>query len=553
MDFFFLVIQRNGFLSRLKYSLIRQLNYMFFGSQPWFFASKCRLSPSPIVQVRPLSDERRLQKVDEVPFDELRPEFRRDFALLQDALLSRPLPKTLGAASNRSSGNNSSSGRPLTGPMYATLVEEYARAVSGPSGVPVIATAWESVAAQEVAAAAAEAAQQHANALVALGADAPPGHYDNADVAFNSSTAGDDKSTDATAMDNRDESGAGVALSPSASTFLPRDQAEGAAAHARAYATCLTLFDARADGSAAASARQALEATMTAAFKDWSTRNAAASQRASQQVLSQLYTKSGLAALEALPTHDVSAETATGGAAGVVAGDKTNGSETVASSEGNLSGGGGAAVEDAKHPLADPKEGPALVARLFGQLTAEFNQIAFGSDSSSSSSSSLGPRASAELAAFLAVKWPLLSARCAAAAHAAQETEAAKLDAMLADTQRRIAAAETRDGARNGDAAAKASEVSALRLEVAKLGAQADGTRARQAVLEQQRVEAQKRASDLTLAAEEAQQETERLAEDLRRAKNEAADLEKERALLQDRLEAIPAYEPPPAACCALQ
>jgi len=137
---------------------------------------------------------------------------------------------------------------------------------------------------------------------------------------------------------------------------------------------------------------------------------------------------------------------------------------------------------------------------------------------------------------------PLLSARYAAAAHPAQETEAAKLDFDRHATPH-SRCRNPRDGVRNGDAAAKDSEVSALRLEVAKLGAQADdGTSARQAVLEQQRVEAQKRASDLTLAAEEAQQETERLAEDLRHANNAAADLEKERALLQDRLEAIPAY-----------
>jgi len=501
--------------------------------------------------VRPLSDERRLQKVDEVPFEELRPEFRRDFAQLQDALLSRPLPKTLGGSgpnSNNGSGH-SSRGRPLTGPMYATLVEEYARAVSGPSGVPVIATAWESVAAQEVEAAAADAAKEHANALAALGTDAPPEHFENVEGAFNNDTAGDGDGASINATAGRGEPEADPAVPSSAGTFLPRDQAEGAVVHARAYAKCLKLFDTRADGSAAASARQALETTMTAAFHDWSTRNAAASQQASQRVLSELYTKSGLAALEALPTHVLFAEATTGGAgeAGVVAGDNTGGSETV----NNSNSSSGAAQEDETHPLADPKEGPALLARLFGQLTADFNRIANGS--SSSSSSSLGPRASAELAAFLAVKWPLLSARCAAAAHAAQETEAAKVDAVLADTKRRVAAAETRDGARNGDAAAKDSEVSALRLEVAKLGAQADGTSARQAVLEQQRVEAQKRASDLTLAAEEAQQETERLAEDLRRAKNEAADLEKERALLQDRLEAIPAYEPPPAACCALQ
>ena len=64
---------------------------------------------------------------------------------------------------------------------------------------------------------------------------------------------------------------------------------------------------------------------------------------------------------------------------------------------------------------------------------------------------------------------------------------------------------------------------------------------------------AQARASRLTLAAEEAQQEAERLQGDLRRAQDAVTSVEKERAQLQDRLEAVPAYEPPPVACCVLQ
>ena len=90
--------------------------------------------------VRPVADERDLQRLDALPESALRPEFRQGMRELTDRVLSLAAPKRLGRSF-------------VTGPALAALAQAYVAAING-GAVPSIASAWAGVAEAECRAAA---------------------------------------------------------------------------------------------------------------------------------------------------------------------------------------------------------------------------------------------------------------------------------------------------------------------------------------------------------------------------------------------------------------
>ena len=90
--------------------------------------------------VRPVADERDLQRLDSLPESALRPEFRQGMKELTQRVLSLAAPKRLGRSL-------------VTGPALAALAQAYVTAING-GAVPSIASAWRGVAEAECRAAA---------------------------------------------------------------------------------------------------------------------------------------------------------------------------------------------------------------------------------------------------------------------------------------------------------------------------------------------------------------------------------------------------------------
>ena len=471
-----------------------------------------------VTLVRPLHDERRLQQVDAVPFAQLRPEFKADFKVLQQALFKDVQPKRLAPFGKGAKGGGGSggAGRAMTGPMYASLVASYAAAVSaeGGGGMPVIASAWETVASAESDAAAAAAVAAHGAILTDLLSQAGGG---------------------------RDGEGPGCV-----------DEGAGAACHAAAYAASLASFDARAEGPRASGCRLRAEAAMAEAFVSWLSANRAASSAHCRALLAKLYAASTLATLEAAP-----APAGAGGAGG-------DDAPSAASS-------GGAVEED---PLGDPSRAPAHLLRLFSELEQAYRAGvgplaarahgdchggtgtgggAGGSASVAEARKAVGPSADDELLALLGAKWPLFLRRCCAALAVAGEHEQAALDGRLEAAQRAAVNAASRNEAAAAASASSGAEAAQLRVEVARLSAAAEGAKARAAALEAQATSGVGTASELRLAADEANERAGQLEADLRAKEAERLRAEREIEHLQARLDAVPPYEPPKAGCCAVQ
>ncbi|KXZ50367.1 hypothetical protein GPECTOR_16g540 [Gonium pectorale] len=85
--------------------------------------------------VRPMNDEAALSRMDELPRDKLRPEFRQGVKDLTALIFSRAHPKRFGP-------------HLMTGPVLAGLVGAYVGAINQ-GAVPTIATAWQGVAESE--------------------------------------------------------------------------------------------------------------------------------------------------------------------------------------------------------------------------------------------------------------------------------------------------------------------------------------------------------------------------------------------------------------------
>ncbi|KAJ7539848.1 hypothetical protein O6H91_11G111700 [Diphasiastrum complanatum] len=81
--------------------------------------------------VRPLSDERELQKLDQVPPERLRSEFRTGLDHLAKFIFERTRPKQVGSTV-------------MTGPLLAALTQSFLDAINA-GAVPTIATSWQNV------------------------------------------------------------------------------------------------------------------------------------------------------------------------------------------------------------------------------------------------------------------------------------------------------------------------------------------------------------------------------------------------------------------------
>jgi len=84
-----------------------------------------------ITLVRPVTDEKLLQKIDKLPYESLREDFRLKTELLVKKVFCNIKPKSI-------------NGQALTGEMFVNLLENYVNAFNG-GMVPAISTAWEQV------------------------------------------------------------------------------------------------------------------------------------------------------------------------------------------------------------------------------------------------------------------------------------------------------------------------------------------------------------------------------------------------------------------------
>ncbi|CAM6095658.1 unnamed protein product [Calypogeia fissa] len=81
--------------------------------------------------VRPLNDERDLQRLDSIPMERMRPEFRSGLDHLTKYIFERTRPKQLGSTI-------------MNGPMLAGLTQSFLDALNA-GAVPTIATSWQNV------------------------------------------------------------------------------------------------------------------------------------------------------------------------------------------------------------------------------------------------------------------------------------------------------------------------------------------------------------------------------------------------------------------------
>jgi hypothetical protein len=87
-----------------------------------------------VTLVRPLTDESQLQKLNTLPWTQLRPEFRTQVEALRSLVLSTAKGKQI-------------SGNYLNGPSFVSLAMAYVDVMNN-GAVPTIQSAWESVVAQ---------------------------------------------------------------------------------------------------------------------------------------------------------------------------------------------------------------------------------------------------------------------------------------------------------------------------------------------------------------------------------------------------------------------
>ncbi|KAJ8633464.1 hypothetical protein MRB53_026800 [Persea americana] len=81
--------------------------------------------------VRPLNDEKELQRLDQISLDELRPEFRSGLDALTKYVFERTKPKQVGATI-------------MTGPILAGITQSFLDAINK-GAVPTISSSWQSV------------------------------------------------------------------------------------------------------------------------------------------------------------------------------------------------------------------------------------------------------------------------------------------------------------------------------------------------------------------------------------------------------------------------
>ena len=89
-----------------------------------------------VTLVRPVDNEDDLKKLNSIPYNNLKPEFKMEFKSLKDKIFKEALPKKL-------------NGKKLTGPSLATLIEEFVKVINS-GKIPNINNTWDSVIEKDV-------------------------------------------------------------------------------------------------------------------------------------------------------------------------------------------------------------------------------------------------------------------------------------------------------------------------------------------------------------------------------------------------------------------
>ena len=89
-----------------------------------------------VTLIRPVDSEEDLKRLNTIPYNNLKPEFKMEFKKLKDKIFKEALPKKL-------------NGKKLTGPALATLIEEFVKVINS-GKIPNINNTWDSVIEKDV-------------------------------------------------------------------------------------------------------------------------------------------------------------------------------------------------------------------------------------------------------------------------------------------------------------------------------------------------------------------------------------------------------------------
>jgi hypothetical protein len=89
-----------------------------------------------VTLIRPVDSEDDLKKLNMIPYNNLKPEFKMEFKILKDKIFKEALPKKL-------------NGKKLTGPALATFIEEFVKVINS-GKIPNINNTWDSVIEKDV-------------------------------------------------------------------------------------------------------------------------------------------------------------------------------------------------------------------------------------------------------------------------------------------------------------------------------------------------------------------------------------------------------------------
>ena len=89
-----------------------------------------------VTLIRPVDNENDLRRLNNIPYNNLKPEFKMEFKKLKDKIFKEALPKKL-------------NGKKLTGPALATLIEQFVKVINS-GKIPNINNTWDSVIEKDV-------------------------------------------------------------------------------------------------------------------------------------------------------------------------------------------------------------------------------------------------------------------------------------------------------------------------------------------------------------------------------------------------------------------
>ena len=89
-----------------------------------------------VTLIRPVDNEEDLKRLNKIPYNNLKPEFKMEFKTLKDKIFKEALPKKL-------------NGKKLTGPALAILIEEFVKVINS-GKIPNINNTWDSIIEKDV-------------------------------------------------------------------------------------------------------------------------------------------------------------------------------------------------------------------------------------------------------------------------------------------------------------------------------------------------------------------------------------------------------------------